>query len=784
MSMKLTRREFLLLGGKTAAGAMLLTACGVPERELILQSPAEAPEDVLHGDDSWYATTWPGDTNAEGVAVRVVQGRVKKLAGNPDHPLNQGRHSTQYDAGIQLLYHPDRITQPQFRNSVDAPFATISWDMAMELLRARVFNSNAVTTLITQPLSGSLRAVVDGFGGEFGNVRVRTFDPLEQGVLQNTISRLYGTSRLPHIDIASAHTVLSFGADWLTNWLSPVHYSRQYAEFRGGDTRGYLIHAEPRFSVTAASADRWLPVRPGYEGALALAIARVIIDDGLASDAEIADFMRFVPNGALNLYSVEDVAELARVSTDYIRQAAKKFATERPSVAFGGGSAGAHRNGSFNLNAIYALNTLVGNTNIRENPAVSSDAPSDTRHGTSYNTWQNEEIAQWRANERRSFNDAVVVRGVDIVHDMPASAQIENALANVQRTGGMVVTFANFMNDTAMRSNLVLPDTCFLEEWGTAEPDPGPGYPVVSFQQPISGTAPDANPATGPRSFGDVLLALMANGLDGNRTMQAVVRDTATNLQSANPGGSVQASTAPLFLEGVLRRGGWWNVSNSNAMSQSRFNLLNTNVEADLADAPSGNGEEFSLVPFQTVSFLNRLAPTAWAQQVPDPISTAAWTTWVEINAAQAARLNIREGDVLFIRSQHGEMQAVAYPNPATPEGVIGVPIGFGYENNGRYAENVGSNVMKVLVDAEDETTGAFAWAATRVRVSKRGNRAKLPKIEGDQVVRAAEPGVPVLVVAPGENAEDAEHRNEEEYRRSFDAGAPTESEEEGHGEE
>ena len=57
--MKLSRREFLALGAKATAGTMIFAACGLPERELIVQSPVDMPEDLVRGEDAWYATTWP-----------------------------------------------------------------------------------------------------------------------------------------------------------------------------------------------------------------------------------------------------------------------------------------------------------------------------------------------------------------------------------------------------------------------------------------------------------------------------------------------------------------------------------------------------------------------------------------------------------------------------------------------------------------------------------------------------------------------------------------------------
>ena len=77
--MKINRREFLSLAGKSAAGAVIFTACGLPENELIVQAPVEMPEDLLRGEDAWYATTIGDLPGNDGVIVRVMEGRAKKL---------------------------------------------------------------------------------------------------------------------------------------------------------------------------------------------------------------------------------------------------------------------------------------------------------------------------------------------------------------------------------------------------------------------------------------------------------------------------------------------------------------------------------------------------------------------------------------------------------------------------------------------------------------------------------------------------------------------------------
>ncbi|SVD33214.1 uncharacterized protein METZ01_LOCUS386068, partial [marine metagenome] len=239
--MKLNRREFLALTGKTAAGAVIFAACGLPERELIVQSPVDLPEDLVRGEDAWYATSMGDFTNGDGVLVRVMQGRAKKIEGNPDHPVNRGKATARYDSALQLLYHPDRISEPMLRYSKNGNLVGISWDQADTRFKEALSNANGALTVVTNPLRGTLGSVASKFAAQYGGKHM-AFDPVEQGVLHGAVKSVFGQDQLPTFDVSNAHTVLSFGADWLGTWGSPAGNGVKYGEFREGD-RGYLIHA-------------------------------------------------------------------------------------------------------------------------------------------------------------------------------------------------------------------------------------------------------------------------------------------------------------------------------------------------------------------------------------------------------------------------------------------------------------------------------------------------------------------------------------------------------------
>src|SRR5690349_4394974 len=107
----LSRREFLI-ASSAAASAVMFTGCVPPQREQTAESRVLMAEDVLSAYDSWYATTCRGCPAACGVVVRVVDGRARKVEGNPDHPVNRGKLCARGQSVVQEQYHPDRIHGP------------------------------------------------------------------------------------------------------------------------------------------------------------------------------------------------------------------------------------------------------------------------------------------------------------------------------------------------------------------------------------------------------------------------------------------------------------------------------------------------------------------------------------------------------------------------------------------------------------------------------------------------------------------------------------------------
>ncbi len=750
--MPLNRRQFLTLMGGSAT-AVVAAACGVPEKELLVQSSIEMPEDLVTGLDNWYATLDRQNRMPVGIVVRVMEGRAKKVEGNVDYPINRGKHNAVAEAGLQGLYHPDRINAPMIRTGErgQGKWEELSWTDAVSRVAGQIGNLRGEDiVLVTDPVSAHTGMVVESFASAFG-ARHMGYDPVERTVLKTSMKQVFNQDTMPDFDIDNANYVLSFGADFLNTWESPIRYARGYGHFRQGEgrDRGKLVHFDSRFSMTAANADEWVYVKPGYEGEVALAIANVIISEGLA-DSRALEMLAQGGLNRLERFTPGLVGTRAGISSTRIIEIAKEFAHSGPALAIGGGSSGAHTNGLFNLNAIYALNYLVANLNqpggVNFNPGPAIEGAPMAPQVSPFTEFQN--LAGQMSDGQIK---ALLVRNADPFYGMPASTAIRQASFNVP----LIVSFSNHFDDTTMLADIILPEHHYLEDWGTDVPDPGPGYQTVGFQQPVVRPFFEGKgPHLGTKNFADVLMTLAQVtgkdlGLNGEN-FKEVLEDGARKLWDMNRG-SIRAASFKLFWNTVLQRGGWWD---TDATYRGPDPTPSYSFPTETQTSVSGRLEEpfeFNLIPFESASLTDgRGADLPWLQATPDPITTATWQTWVEINIKKAKEMGIHEGDVVKVTSQQGSIEALAYPHPGISPDVVAIPIGQGHKGGGRYSKDRGANVLSIITPISDTETGALAWAATRVNIELTDKWIRLPKFENSAPDLAEDENRKIIPLTPG----------------------------------
>ena len=721
--MKLTRRNFLAWAGIAATGAI---ACDLFDDELRVQSPALIPEDLVKGRDNWYATYDPSVPGGQGVLVRVMEGRAKKVRGNPRFPTNHGKQSPASDAVLQSLYHPDRIAGPMLRNGPrgSGRYRSISWEEALNRFNAAVDDRGNGMLVITETQCAGFAQICKAFAEAFGGRHLR-YDGLDDSAYGAAVQDILGGTRMPWHDIANAQTLVSLGSDFLSTWGNPTAYSVAYGQFRSQEHRGRHYHFGSRYSMTAANADKWIPIAPGTEGYAAMALgwaAATMHPESSAVQAVTGEagpgaLSGFAPDALAGTLQIPEEALGGKSVREFFESLAHDYVSHGGLVIGGGGEAGAYSNGKFNASAALMLNYLLGNVGKEGGMQPDAGAPI----GSAPSNAPHARLSDWRQAVSEINGGAarmVIVHNADPVYGLPAGVGIREALANENVA---VISASPFLDETSAMADLIIPDRAGLEAWGDDAPNPAPGHKVYAVQQPVVNPLPDLD----PRSFPDILLSSAADLGRGDMMPAASYEEL------------IRANIAELgadFTE-TLKNGGWWDEGATARASNPPGGLLND--VAGMAAMPQMQGSgQFQLQPFAHHTVLDgRNAHLPWAQSAPDPLTTVAWQTWVDINYTQGKDMGLREGDVVNITTANGSIQALVYLNPGSPPGIAAVPMGGGRTIGSDYAAGrearESGNVMSILAVAEVDGSGGLAWSGNRCIITPTGDSMAVSKLEG-----------------------------------------------------
>jgi len=721
------RRAFIKLTAITGTSAAV-ASCGVPEHQLIRFVPEE---ELVPGVAEWKPSVCPLCASGCGVNVRVMQadveivkdnqagvvrmGVAKKLEGLEAHPVNQGGLCARGQAGIQLTYHPDRITQPLKRTGQrgDGNFEMITWDQAIADLVAKldaIDGDQKSLAFITGAHTGHRQALVDQFLGKFGAPLAVSYQLFNDDVLRHANAMSFGQAQLPTFDLKNARFVLSFGADFLGTWNSPVSQNAGFGHMRQGrpGIRGTFVQVESRMTTTGASADEWVPATPGTEGVLALGLAHVILEHKLrpATNGRAAGLIDGW-SGGLHEYEPAAVEKITGVKASRIERLAHDLVEQSPSVAMIGGPPLAHTNALFSALAINALNELLGAVGqpggVHFTPQLLMAGPTGPR----------QTLDKFAAGVLAGSQSAKVlmVDGTNPVFAAPKAWKVKDAFDKA----GYIVSFANFVDETSVLADLILPDHTFLESWSEALPESGSMTAVASV------AGPAMKPLFQSRATGDVLLDVAQKlrkplGLPW-QTFDAMIKATFDAI------GEDAWSAAQ-------KQGGWWGeLPKPKAGPAPARSAAPAAAKPALAkyETATFNGDAgqypYHFLPYKSLQFLDgSLAHLPWLQELPDPTTSGMWSSWVEINPKTADTLGVKLGDIVEVASPAGTLRSAAFINPAIAPDIIGMPVGQGHSTFTRYASGRGQNPVEILASVVEPETGTLAWAATRVKVTRVGD--------------------------------------------------------------
>src|SRR5438132_301247 len=297
MTDPMNRRRFLKILGIAGGGAAALSGCGIgPEPTQRLLPYLVAPDDQIPGVATWYATTCRECAAGCGLRARVREGRTVKLEGNPDSPVNRGRLCARGQAGLQGLYNPDRITGPRLRGA-NGQLAETTWDKAVQLLAQKVADAKGKgIVFVTGHETGAFGDLVDEWMRAVGGRRI-AFESFALEALREGNRLAFGIAAVPHYDFAAAKYIVSFGADFMETWLSPVEFQNAFTRahaFAAGAV-GRTVQFGPDLAQDAAGSYRQLAALRDQMAAGKVAVLLVHGANPAHADAAFAQALGKVP---------------------------------------------------------------------------------------------------------------------------------------------------------------------------------------------------------------------------------------------------------------------------------------------------------------------------------------------------------------------------------------------------------------------------------------------------------------------------------------------------------
>jgi len=303
-----------------------------------------------------------------GVLIYLKGGKVAKIAGDPDCPINHGTLCSKGIASARLAYHPDRLTYPVRRLGPKGSgrWERITWDLALDTIAGRILDYKArfgaESIVMGYGTGRENESVIYRFANLLGTPNVLTAGHFCYGPRIATGIITCGSN--PVVDYENyPRCILLWGNNLVIS--NPDEYKGE-AFSLALDQGAKLIVVDPRLTRAAARADIWLPLRPGTDAALALGMLHVIVNEALYDKDFVGQYVHgwepFVQR--VQKYPPEKVAEITWVPEDKIIEAARLYATTKPAGIQWGVAIEQQVNCADNDRILIALMGITGNLDV------------------------------------------------------------------------------------------------------------------------------------------------------------------------------------------------------------------------------------------------------------------------------------------------------------------------------------------------------------------------------------------------------------------------------------
>jgi anaerobic selenocysteine-containing dehydrogenase len=762
-SLKVNRRTFLKLSAFTGAAIgtnQIIGQFDTPAALPLQKIAPNAPE------EKWMTTSCLNCPARCSIRVRIVNGKAIRIIGSPLSLVSEGKVCPRAHIGLQVLYDPGRIHSPLKRTNkekgkkIDPKWVPISWEQAFDEMTQHLKSLRDRAQPHKLLLFSGLNTVSSEdlmirFADAFGTPNLISGNGLDVETEKSGNWMADGHYSNTAYDLDHTNYILAFGADMIESYKPLSRFLRKWGRLRREKpNRTKVVVINPRYSVTAAKSDEWIPINPGTDGALAMAIANVIISEELYDKTFVLHWTAgfdLYKKLVLSQYNPKVVSKIIGIHPEVIQRIAREFAQTKPAIALRGKESINWPDGSHISYAIFCLNALIGSIDVpggviyQENPKY-KEMPHVVEDDTA-RRGKSQPRLDLRGTDK--FPAAEVVTNQipeSLLEDVPYPIEMAigfNSNFNMLAPGTerwdkalkklpYYVHLSPFISEMAQYADVVLPSTIFLEEWGYDHSPPGSGFAEVKIKQPV------VRPRGRERSIIDILFDL-------SKRLEGGVAQSFANIGDDSEGFVKFRTTTLMPWKEFLTKGVWIGKDYGYKKYEhifhtpsKKFEFYSGNLNSLLAKMGKRTKEDleclphykevkfsgekgkypFILLPYQPLMVVeNGSQNYPWAQEIFLPMHGMGWDTLVEVNRETAKTLKLREGQVVWVESPFQKIKArVKFSEGVHPE-VVAIPLGQGHYSYGKWQKGIGVNPNEIIGVDYDPISGQAAFFNTRVKV-------------------------------------------------------------------
>ncbi len=498
---KLKRRDFVKLGvtaGVAAAGGLSLRGYGVAYLE------NTEPEQYRHGMAvgtvqsrklrEVIASTCLGCNGGCGIIGYVEDRRLVKIEGNPEHPYNRGKICARGLDMLSALYDPDRVLYPMRRvgQRGEGKWERITWEEALSEVAEKLRELKARERgkeVVFHYGNNRKEKFVQRFCSAYGTPHTFNHEYIGTKSKRMALQLTLG-SPAEFVDLANTRYVLNFGVNIFEAYTtigSAIDLTNSRVK-----NRAKLVTFDPRLSDTAGRSDEWIPIFPGTDGVVALAMANVIMREELYDKEFMSRWSNYSAEKLarhLMRYTPQEAEEISGVRAEDIERLAREFASTKPAMALVHKGACSHHGGVHTARAVILLNAITGNIGVKGSAGIAETLEAELEPGPKILANPIQDGFPFQMIKEGKLKTSVyILHHHNPVYSCPDSKSVEEVLKS-EKLVPYFVAIDTHVTESSKFADLLLPEACFLER---LEIDGVNAYDVsttrskfVSLRQPV-----------------------------------------------------------------------------------------------------------------------------------------------------------------------------------------------------------------------------------------------------------------------------------------------------------